>query len=371
MAAFVPNAPFRLPARSSIPWNPKKYTFRCQRRSPRQAHSQLYLKVAEQEQVATRDPAQWRQEWSWRGHKVRYAALGQQNDGPCVLFVHGFGASADHWRFNAPYLAERGMKVYAIDMIGFGLSDKPTIPNGFSTHGAFVWMEQLSDFIREVVRAESVIAVGNSLGGYAILNLAAFYPELVRGLGLVNAAGPIVPAEEVQQVSWDPKDADPFTVDPFTKTDVVSTFGDLLSRMVSFFGFLAFRRKARIRAVLEQVYTNNKSNVDDDVVNFIHEAAMTPNAFEVFYRTAIGGRAMRTGYNVNNLLERICSKQIPIVLLWGLYDPWITSERAEKMLGFIGDEKAFVPIHAGHCPHDENPAEFNASLLAWIQSLES
>ncbi|KAA8495448.1 Pheophytinase, chloroplastic [Porphyridium purpureum] len=317
-----------------------------------------------------RDPRQWRKEWTWRGHKVRYAALGESNTGPCVLLVHGFGASADHWRFNAPVLADRGYRVFAIDLLGFGLSAKPSIPEGFSTHGAFVWMQQLSDFIEQVMPEEQVYLAGNSLGGYSVLNVAAYYPERVKGLALVNAAGPIVAPEDVQDVSWDPKDADPFEKDPFSKETVWELFTDIFARGASLAGFLAFRRKERIRKVLEQVYPSDKSRVDDDIVEFIYEAAMTPNAFEVFYRTAIGGRAMRTGVNVNNLISRIRECKIPVVLLWGVLDPWITSERAEKMLLMLERDDCFIPIQAGHCPHDENPAEFNEKLDRWLQHCE-
>jgi pimeloyl-ACP methyl ester carboxylesterase len=68
-----------------------------------------------------------------------------------VLLVHGFGASLEHWRYNVPVLAEQ-RPVYAIDLLGFGFSDKPTIPNGFKCWGGHVWARQLLAFIDEVVK---------------------------------------------------------------------------------------------------------------------------------------------------------------------------------------------------------------------------
>jgi pimeloyl-ACP methyl ester carboxylesterase len=49
----------------------------------------------------------------------------QGNEGPAVVMVHGFGASLGHWRKNLPVLAQN-CRCYAIDLIGFGASAKPT-----------------------------------------------------------------------------------------------------------------------------------------------------------------------------------------------------------------------------------------------------
>jgi pimeloyl-ACP methyl ester carboxylesterase len=46
-------------------------------------------------------------------------------DGVPVLLIHGFGASVGHWRNNIPALAAAGYRTYAIDLLGFGGSDKP------------------------------------------------------------------------------------------------------------------------------------------------------------------------------------------------------------------------------------------------------
>ena len=77
-----------------------------------------------------------------QGYDVRAAG----DNGPPVLLVHGFGASAYHWRYNIPALAS-SHRVYAVDLLGFGWSDKPLIP-GYADYS--VWQDQLAAFIREV-----------------------------------------------------------------------------------------------------------------------------------------------------------------------------------------------------------------------------
>lgn len=46
-------------------------------------------------------------------------------DGPPILLIHGFGASVGHFRRNFPVLVGAGYRVYAVDLLGFGSSDKP------------------------------------------------------------------------------------------------------------------------------------------------------------------------------------------------------------------------------------------------------
>ena len=76
-----------------------------------------------------------KQSWSWNGNRINYVDLGGSTavNKPPLLLIHGFGASVYHWRYNLPYLA-RNYHVYAIDLLGFGLSEKPIIQ-----YSADVW----------------------------------------------------------------------------------------------------------------------------------------------------------------------------------------------------------------------------------------
>ena len=64
---------------------------------------------------------------------------------PPILLVHGFGASAYHWRYAIPELAKHYC-VHAIDLLGFGYSSKPSVEyNGYT-----IWSEQLNDYVKQV-----------------------------------------------------------------------------------------------------------------------------------------------------------------------------------------------------------------------------
>jgi len=65
----------------------------------------------------------------------------------CSEWTNGF-------RYNIPELAKK-YKVYAIDLLGFGWSEKALVD-----YEATIWMEQVSDFLREIVK-EPAVLVGN------------------------------------------------------------------------------------------------------------------------------------------------------------------------------------------------------------------
>lgn len=73
--------------------------------------------------------------------------------------------NSDHWRKNLPFLA-RSHKVYSIDLIGYGYSDKPN-PRDFHTNSFYTfetWGTQLNDFCVDVIRGEAFF-ICNSIGG--------------------------------------------------------------------------------------------------------------------------------------------------------------------------------------------------------------
>ncbi|KAL4555413.1 hypothetical protein LXL04_038031 [Taraxacum kok-saghyz] len=89
--------------------------------------------------------------WTWRGHKIHYV---EEGEGFLIVLIHGFGASAFHWRYNTPELAKK-YKVYAVDLLGFGWSEKALVD-----YDALVWRDQVADFLKEIVK-EPTILVGN------------------------------------------------------------------------------------------------------------------------------------------------------------------------------------------------------------------
>lgn len=189
-----------------------RYAVRKQSSSP----SKLYAATTTVEPLdeLTKEKFPWKEEgyksWTFQGHTINYVDVGAANSGeapkPPLLLIHGFGASVFHWRYNIPELAKQ-YHVFAIDLLGFGLSDKPIIE-----YSADVWRDQALSFIEEIVQPVNnlpCVVAGNSLGGYTALSAAASdaatSKNLIRGCILLNAAGRFKdtsPVEEDTRPQW-------------------------------------------------------------------------------------------------------------------------------------------------------------------------
>ncbi|XP_006346961.1 pheophytinase, chloroplastic [Solanum tuberosum] len=281
--------------------------------------------------------------WTWRGHKIHYVVEGE---GFPVVLIHGFGASAFHWRYNIPELAKK-YKVYALDLIGFGWSEKALID-----YDAFIWRDQVVDFLKEIVK-EPAVLVGNSLGGFTALIAAASLTDEVKGVTLLNSAGQF----------GDVSSAAEGTEETALQKFILKPLKESFQRVVLGFVFWQSKQPARIESVLKSVYINS-SNVDDYLIDSITKPAADPNAGEVYYRLMTRFISNQRKYTLNNVLRQL---SCPLLLLWGDLDPWVGPAKANQIKEFYPNT-TIVNLKAGHCPHDEVPELVNEALLHWLSA---
>lgn len=281
--------------------------------------------------------------WQWRGNSIYYVTAGEQQPAkPPLLLVHGFGASTDHWRKNIAQLQEQ-FQVWAIDLLGFGRSAKPNLE-----YSGKLWREQLHDFINQVIGQPAALA-GNSLGGYACLGVAAEYPQAVAGLILLNSAGPFsAPQNQSGQKSG--KNGNGKLIRSI-----------LLQPWASWLLFQYVRRRAVIRKTLEKVYLD-RTAITDQLIEDLRRPAFDPGAAQVF------NSVFKTpqGETVDLLLSKIKS---PLLMLWGEKDPWIDAKARGVQFRQYYPQLTEYYLTAGHCPHDEIPAQVNQLIADWILSL--
>lgn len=112
------------------------------------------------------------------GVRVRYVEAGQ---GTPVVLIHGFASSLETWDAVIPRLVEAGHRVIALDLRGFGWTDRP--PGDYSSEAQARLVLALMDHL-DVQRAS---IVGHSYGGGVALRLALIAPERVDRIALYDA----------------------------------------------------------------------------------------------------------------------------------------------------------------------------------------
>ena len=115
------------------------------------------------------------------GAHVHYQEFGDAAKPPVIL-IHGYTASVYVWKTVAPILAEAGFHVIAIDLLGFGYSEKPSWFD-YSIQGQ---ARMISRFMNRMGIGKATI-VGSSYGGAVALSLTLDNPEAVEKLVLVDA----------------------------------------------------------------------------------------------------------------------------------------------------------------------------------------
>ncbi len=277
--------------------------------------------------------------WTWKGFRIQWAVIGA---GQPLLLVHGFGASIGHWRKNLPVLAAGGYRVFAIDLLGFGGSEKAPIDYSME-----LWQELLRDFWQAHIQQPTVF-VGNSIGGLLCLMMLADYPEMARGGVLLNCAGGMNHRPDELNA--------PLRL-------VMGAFAQLVKSPVTGpFVFNQIRRRSQIRRSLLQVYRNREA-ITDELVDILYQPSCDPNAQQVFASIITAP----PGPTPSELLPRV---QVPLLVLWGEADPWTPIAGAKIYQDYATDHPlTFVPIaDTGHCPHDDRPELVNAYLLDWLKS---
>src|SRR5262245_9323768 len=107
---------------------------------------------------------------------------------PALVFVHGWTCNRTFFAPQAAHFAGQHRAV-SVDLRGHGESDKPQGPYPVSAYADDI------AFLVDRLGLGRVVAVGHSLGGLIVLQLAAAYPDQVAGIVMVDPAPLVFPPE--------------------------------------------------------------------------------------------------------------------------------------------------------------------------------
>src|SRR3954451_7558308 len=141
--------------------------------------------------MATRhtEPSALRIDGPWAHRDVHANGIrlhvAETGEGPLVLLLHGFGQFGWTWRHQLTALSAAGYRAVAVDLRGYGDSDKP--PRGYD---AWTLAGDVAGLVRALGERRAHL-VGHAWGGMLAWTAAALHPRLVESVTVLGAAHPL------------------------------------------------------------------------------------------------------------------------------------------------------------------------------------
>jgi pimeloyl-ACP methyl ester carboxylesterase len=256
-----------------------------------------------------------------------------------LLLLHGFGSALTQWQENLLPLSQAN-SVYALDLIGFGVSEKAS-----TNYKVGLWVEQVYEFWRTFI-GRPLVLVGHSLGALVALSAAVAHPEMVDRLVLIT-----LPAARQELLP------------PWLQPLVAAVEGLFTTPLLVRPLFQVILRPNVIRSVLRKVYVNQERVTESLIEGFL-TPGLDRGASRAFCQLAQARTQTDFSRATKELLQDV---QVPILLLWGDQDRVIPLSWGRQLAESVGSQIKLVEIpNAGHCPYDESAEQVNTEILTWL-----
>lgn len=260
-----------------------------------------------------------------KGWHIHYTV---QGEGSPVVLIHGFLDSLTTWRRNVQSLAQTH-RVYAIDVLGFGSSDR--------VRALIYTLKNQAAFLKEFFDAQNIAQadiIGHSMGGALALQYAYDFPDSVHKLVLVAPA-----------------------------TYLYNAFPRYGLKPVP-------RRISRgVLGIYERVQGERANPVRyayGDPTRITEDAIETRNRMMRMRGQHDALISMSKSKRVANVPQHLPQIETPTLIIWGKKDRVVPARHAEKHLRALPNARLEWVESAGHLPHEEEPDAVNDLIQKFL-----
>lgn len=284
---------------------------------------------------------------SANGARFHVAELGE---GPIVLLMHGFPQFWYAWRHQMAALADAGWRAVAMDLRGYGGSDKP--PRGYDVYTA---TGDAASLIR-ALGEESAIVLGQGLGGYIAWAMPTLQPDSVRAIGSLSMPHPRVMRRAAYR-STAQRRADAYVV----KLQAP---------------FVPERTMAKDHTFVAEILTQWSSPYGDypqpeDVERYGAAMALpfVAHSAAEHYRWIGRSQLRQDGPLFNRRLRRPIP--IPVLQLQGTEDGCVLADATEGSGDYVTGSYTYELVEgAGHFLTEEAPDRISAAIVDWLDGVD-
>lgn len=256
------------------------------------------------------------------GSTVHYQEFGHAEHSAIIL-IHGYTASTYVWKTTAPMLAAEGFHVIAIDMLGFGYSEKPAWFD-YSIDSQARMVQRFMDRLG-IGRAT---VIGSSYGGAVAATLALDYPERVERLVLVSSVSNDKPKEH-----------------PLLRLASIPGIGEIITPfLVDSRVFARFRMHSTLAKPNHHLITEGR-------VSSVLRPLTAADAHHSVLATSRNWHATRIERDAHQLRQ-------PTLIIWGEQDSVVPISGGYRLHDSIANSRFVVLKSCGHMPQEEFPDIF-------------
>lgn len=263
-----------------------------------------------------------------QGHRIHYIVRGH---GRGLVLIHGLFGHSFSWRRNLDALAAH-FRVYALDLPGFGYSDRP---RAYSYSFA-----SAAELVREFAASQGesrIGVVGHSMGGAVALLCAANFPDLVERLALVSPVNPFATRGRVRiAIGGTP-----------VLGHALLAAGRVLGTPLGAF-LLRYR-----------LYGDPKA-LDQETIEGYMQCLRGPRLIRAI-------RRVFSAWDVESVRRALPTVRQPALLIWGARDRVVPVSSAHALASALGAPLQIIPA-AGHLANEEAPDQVNRLLIDFFRS---
>ncbi len=280
------------------------------------------------------------------GARFHVAVAGE---GPLVLLLHGFPQFWYTWRHLIPALAGAGYQAAAVDLRGYGASDKP--PKGYDTYTSTA---DVAALVRSLGQERAVV-VGQGLGAWIAWSMPNLEPDVTRAVAALSMPHPIV----MQRASW--RDG--------RQRRASSYLLDLQWPFVAERRFTGGPEEVG-RVLREWAGELGAFPTDEDVQRYAAAMALpfVAHSAAEYYRWIGRNQVRFDGPLFNRRLGPAVT--VPVLQLQGSADGCVIAEATTGSAAFVAGPYTEVLVeNAGHFLAEEAPDRVARSMLDWLAGL--
>ncbi|WP_438816902.1 alpha/beta fold hydrolase [Umezawaea beigongshangensis] len=287
---------------------------------------------------------------SANGIRLHVAELGE---GPLVLMLHGFPQFWWSWRHQLTSLAEAGYRAVAVDLRGYGDSDKP--PRGYD---GFTLAGDVAGLVKALGERRAHL-VGHAWGGMLAWTAAAMHPRVAHSVSVISAPHPLALRREIRRHPRGQGRAAShvlrFQAPVFPERWLTGDGAAAVSRLL-------------------HAWSGPKWTVApefDEVVRLNRQAMLVPGVAHSsleYYRWAARSQLRGDGRRFAEAIDR--RVEVPVLQVHGAMDPVMLESTALASASWLGPRSHYRCIpEVGHFPHQEAPHTTSKLLTDFLARL--